>query len=395
MLDTTTLLTHPGVRRIKETQFYDTNINKQQSDEKSFLSKPVPLDEFRSVRNDQAKEKDQSPPQRGIAHVAKTIFQKPLQTLGTLALSAATISLLPVSGAIAATGAAIMTLGFAAFGFGKDQTTDTINTLEKKIDDLKQKLAATEKETAIPQQPKNVSQNNMEKPQSNEVSSTKQPAIPTEYSNIERNKAVQTQPDFKPIPSITQHPEIPFRGVTTEVELEPGYNDEQPVKFSEGLGLFLKGYLNSLSSFVMTPFRHPIKTALTIGATSAGLAMLPLVGIPMATGAAALALGITAVNGLKAAFHLGKAASDNNHHHYNQLRQELPTLGKDAFRLTLSLPFLPKSLKQVKKQAKGLSGIKFNRPVWKSLVKTPGLENKLKILVQQDKLLSQRLNALH
>jgi len=108
-------------------------------------------------------------------------------------------------------------------------------------------------------------------------------------------------------------------------------------------------------------FKHPVKSLLAIGATTALIAAAPLVGIASATVASTLAIGFAGFSLFKAGKDVAETIKDNNEGRYDEVREDIQNLGGDGLDLALSLPFLPKALKQVSRTIKyGRSTIGLN-----------------------------------
>ncbi len=126
----------------------------------------------------------------------------------------------------------------------------------------------------------------------------------------------------------------------------------EKVTFGEGVKLVAKGFWNKVKDIVKTVINNPIKTLGAVALTIAGLAALPLIGVSMATGTAALALGFAALAIGKTIVHTGQAIKHNNNGEYNKVREDLQKIGGDGLDLALSLPFVPKAFNQVSRHIK-------------------------------------------
>ena len=119
------------------------------------------------------------------------------------------------------------------------------------------------------------------------------------------------------------------------------------VDFKEGVSLIGKGFVNKIKGIITSIVKHPIKTALAVGATSLLIAGAPLIGITSATAGAALALGFGAYALGKTAIDVSETIKDNKAQRYDEVREDLQKLGGDGVDLALSLPFAPKAIKQI------------------------------------------------
>lgn len=141
--------------------------------------------------------------------------------------------------------------------------------------------------------------------------------------------------------------------------------EEKPVSFKEGLSLFGKGFVNKLKNIGTAIVKHPIKTLAAIGATTAlfgaACSAATLIGITSATAASIITVGF-------AGFAIGKGLVDGietrkdyKEGRYNEVRYDCEKLGSDGVDIALTLPFLPKAIKQITRFMKyGTSTIGLN-----------------------------------
>ena len=142
----------------------------------------------------------------------------------------------------------------------------------------------------------------------------------------------------------------------------------QPVTFKEGAKLVGKGFLNQAKGIASSIFKHPIRTVGAIATASLALSALPLIGITAATGASVLALGFAGISVFKTAKDAIQVIKDNKNGNYNSMRNNLEKLGGDTLNLALSLPFVPKAIKQVNRTIKyGTTTIGLNKELIGSL----------------------------
>jgi hypothetical protein len=158
----------------------------------------------------------------------------------------------------------------------------------------------------------------------------------------------------------------------------------EKVSANEGFKLLAEGFKDKFTGLIKSIIKHPVKTAVSIGATTLALAALPLIGVSITTGSAILSLAF-------AAFAIGKTAIDSykimkhsENKDYNQVRKGLYNIGGDGFDLALSLPFVPKSIIQVQRQVKYSPVIKFNSKFWNIIKNTNGLKAKMTKLIKRN-----------
>lgn len=133
------------------------------------------------------------------------------------------------------------------------------------------------------------------------------------------------------------------------------------VSFSEGLGLIATGFKDKAVSTVKSIITHPVQAIGVTAITTVGIAALPLIGISATTGTAVLAVGFGAFSAFNAGKDIIKAVNHNKSGQYDQLRQDLHAVGSDSLDVALSVPFVPKGVRQITKEVKYGSGIKLNR----------------------------------
>lgn len=158
----------------------------------------------------------------------------------------------------------------------------------------------------------------------------------------------------------------------------PGKGEK--VGFKEGMKLVGGGFWNKTKEVVKTIVKHPIQTVGVIAFTTAALTALPLIRITASAGAAGLALLFAGYAVGKTAYHSYNAIKHGRSGEHNKVRKDLKKIGGDGLDLVLSLPFAPKALNAVERQAKYTrNGLKpmFNRRLWRTLKKTTGLWNKV------------------
>lgn len=138
--------------------------------------------------------------------------------------------------------------------------------------------------------------------------------------------------------------------------------EQQPVTFKEGAKLIGKGFLKQAKGIVTSIFKHPIRTIAAVAGTSLALSALPLIGITATTGASVLALGFAGISLFKIAKDTVQVIKDNKNGNYASMRNNLEKLGGDGLNLAMSLPFVPKAIKQVNRTMKyGTTTIGLNK----------------------------------
>ena len=124
---------------------------------------------------------------------------------------------------------------------------------------------------------------------------------------------------------------------------------ENPVSFKEGLILVGKGIKDKAVGIVKSIIQHPVRTVATIGLSTAALAALPFFGISMATGGALMVVGFGGLAIFNTAKNLYKARKNNKNGNFNDVRNNLQNLGGNIVDLAMTLPFMPKAIKHLKR----------------------------------------------
>ena len=175
---------------------------------------------------------------------------------------------------------------------------------------------------------------------------------------------------------VKQNPDETLLNFGQAIALEP---KQEKISFGEGCGLIVKGIGKQVGDMITTIFKHPAKTLLAVGGTTLGLMALPLVGIPVAVGGAALAVGFAGLAAIKGIKHASQFARNNRAGNYDEARKNLEQIGGDTVDLALSAPFVPKGIKSIKKFAKyGKVGV--NHQALAELKSAKGLKGKFKSL---------------
>ncbi len=159
------------------------------------------------------------------------------------------------------------------------------------------------------------------------------------------------------------------------VEIKP----QEKIGVGEGLGLLVKGVGKQVGSMITSIVQNPLKTAAVIGATTAGIMALPIIGIPAAVGGSALALGFGGLAIAKGAKHTVEFLHNNSNGNYDKARKNLEQLGGDTVDVAMLAPFMPKALKRVKEFTK-FGKIAYNSAVLNELKAAKGIKAKFGVL---------------
>ncbi len=124
---------------------------------------------------------------------------------------------------------------------------------------------------------------------------------------------------------------------------------ENPVSFKEGLTLVGKGIKDKAVGIVKSIIQHPVRTAATIGISTAAIATLPFFGISMATGGAAMVVGFGGLAIYNTAKNLYITHKNNKNGDFSEVRNNLQNLGGNIVDLAMTLPFMPKAIRQLKR----------------------------------------------
>lgn len=154
---------------------------------------------------------------------------------------------------------------------------------------------------------------------------------------------------------------------------------QKSIGIGEGIGLLCKGFGKQVKEIVSSVVEHPLRTLGVVGATTAGLMMLPLVGIPAAVGGAGLAIGFAGLAALNGVKHTTAFLKNNKNGEYDAARKNLEQIGSDGVDLALSAPFVPKAIKEVKNFAK-YGKVAINTSALSKIKSAKGLKGKLSAL---------------
>lgn len=163
------------------------------------------------------------------------------------------------------------------------------------------------------------------------------------------------------------------------IELSSNETKEKPINFKEGLGIYANGFKNKLKNMASSIIKHPIKTAALVLGTTAVLSALPLIGISTIAAGSALALLYAGLAIGKTTYHTVKFVKNNKNENYNEARKNLEQMGGDTVDLALTLPFVPKAVKNVKDFAKfGKIGV--NQELINNIKESKGIKAKFNTL---------------
>ncbi len=160
--------------------------------------------------------------------------------------------------------------------------------------------------------------------------------------------------------------------------------DNSKVTFKEGLKLICNGFKNKVKDLAKSIIKHPIKTAGIMLGTTLALSALPLIGISTALGASVLAAGFAGIAIGKTAVHTVKAIKHNKNGEYAQLRNDLGKIGGDCLDLALSMPFLPKALKNIKRNIQYAPKLCLNKELLSNIKNAKGVGAKYTELLKGD-----------
>ena len=171
------------------------------------------------------------------------------------------------------------------------------------------------------------------------------------------------------------------------------YNPKQNeiITLDEGMKILGKGWSGQFKDTLDAIIKNPAKSIAAFAITTAGIMMLPIIGIPSAVGAGALAVGFAAVALGKAVYHGISFANSNKNGSRDIARNNLEQIGRDSFDLTISLPFVPKTLSDIQKFSKyGHIGI--NKNLINKMSKAKNIYSQYAILKGEDTHLIRHLN---
>ena len=163
-----------------------------------------------------------------------------------------------------------------------------------------------------------------------------------------------------------------------DIELTEEQTSNEKVGWKEAFSLIGKGFTNKVKSMFTSIVQHPLTAIGTTFLTGAALAAAPLIGISSTVAASALAIGFAGY----AIFNTGKnvieTIKDNNEGRYDEVREDLTQIGGNVVDLALSLPFLPKALKNIKDTFKYGPAIGINKGLISDLKNNKGIYESFK-----------------
>lgn len=166
---------------------------------------------------------------------------------------------------------------------------------------------------------------------------------------------------------------------------------EEKVKPKEAVKLIAEGAISQVKTIINQIIKHPIKALSTTIITTSILMALPLIGIPTAVGGSFLALGVAGVSAFKLAKNTYNVVQNTKNGEYNKARKNYKEIGNSGLDLALSLPFLPKSISNVKEFAK-YGKIKLNANAIIKLIKNNNPLKTIKIINEANANLKQNYN---
>ena len=172
---------------------------------------------------------------------------------------------------------------------------------------------------------------------------------------------------------------------------EAAQTNNTKISFGEGVKLWGKGAVNQAKNAISAIVKHPLKTLAVMGGTTAALFALPLIGIPSAVGGAAMAIGFAGLAAAKTITHAVQFSKNKRNGNYDAARDKLQQLGGDCLDLALSVPFVPKGIKEIKKFAK-YGKVSVNTTALKGLVNEKGLKAKINVIKDANQEASRVMN---
>lgn len=191
---------------------------------------------------------------------------------------------------------------------------------------------------------------------------------------------------------------LPQRNLEThqKVDVNFGRNlyipqENKKIGLGEGLKLLGKGVGKQIKSTITSIIEHPIKTLAVVGATTLGIMVLPIIGIPAAVGGSALALGFAGLAAGKGAYHTIQFLKNNENGTYDIARKNLEQIGGDTVDLALSAPFIPKAIKSIKEFAT-YGKIAYNPTILNELKSAKGIKDKAAVIKNANSELVRKMN---
>ena len=228
------------------------------------------------------------------------------------------------------------------------------------------------------------------------------------YSKLNNQFASLQNPYFYGTNSQYQYPytgvaqqQIPVtQDIYTNTTAIPSFkgNEEEKSKnqslgFFEGLGLIAKGGFKQAGGMITSIVQNPLKTLCTVGATTAGLMALPIIGIPTAVGGAGLAIGFAGLAGVKGLSHTFQFIQNKSNGDNDEARKNLEQLGGDTFDLALSAPFIPKGLKEIQRFTK-YGKVAYNTELVSNISNAKGIKAKFGELTKGGREVTRKINYM-
>lgn len=126
----------------------------------------------------------------------------------------------------------------------------------------------------------------------------------------------------------------------------------QKIAPKEAAKLMLYGAFSQVNGLIQETIKNPFKVILPTLGTTVAIMALPLVGIPSAAGAGALAITTASISVARLCTNLYNLGKNTKQKEYNKARENYKNIGNSTLDLALSLPFMPKAVKSIKDFAK-------------------------------------------
>ena len=192
----------------------------------------------------------------------------------------------------------------------------------------------------------------------------------TVNQNISFNKVPYKKPSCEPFSfAVKAHPSDSYVFANDKKE-------NKKISFKEGVSLVAKGAFDKVINAFKAIVKNPVKTLATCAMSAGLISLAPLVGITSVSAASLLAVGFAGFAIFGVVKNSLKAINDCKDGKYDDARKDLQNLGGSSVDLAMSLPFLPKALKQVKRTAKyGLSSFGVNKQLLFDLKSAKSLDD--------------------
>lgn len=163
------------------------------------------------------------------------------------------------------------------------------------------------------------------------------------------------------------------------------------ITLNEGIQIFCRGITGQFMDTINSIFEHPIKAIAGFLGISAGLMLLPIIGIPASVGGGTLAIGFAGIAIGKGVFHTKEFLKNNKDGSRDQARLALEKVGRDGFDLAISAPFVPKSVATLKRFSK-YGKVQYNKDLMTKLCEAELPSQKFEVLKKGNKDLNYGLN---